>query len=162
MDECESSPCLNAATCVDLENGYRCQCSDGWQGVTCNQGNSHLHLHITSTCYYCPIVSNILHCSHQLNSVIINLIVVLDVDECAGHVCRNAESCENTAGSYTCRCIKGFSGVNCQTNLNDCRGQCLNGGTCIDLIDQYHCACPKGFSGNCYTFLLHYPHYINY
>ena len=70
------------------------------------------------------------------------------MDECAASLCRNAESCENTAGNYTCHCIKGFSGLNCETNLNDCRGQCLNGATCIDLIDQYHCACQPGFSGN--------------
>ena len=71
-----------------------------------------------------------------------------DVDECAANMCRNAETCDNTAGNYTCHCIRGFSGRNCQTNLNDCHGQCLNGATCIDLIDQYHCACQPGFSGN--------------
>jgi len=38
VDECQSSPCLNGATCVDLENGYRCQCAEGWQGDTCEQG----------------------------------------------------------------------------------------------------------------------------
>jgi hypothetical protein len=38
VDECQSSPCLNGATCVDLENGYRCQCAEGWQGDTCDQG----------------------------------------------------------------------------------------------------------------------------
>ena len=39
VDECQSSPCLNGATCVDLENGYRCQCAEGWEGDTCDQGN---------------------------------------------------------------------------------------------------------------------------
>ena len=38
VDECESSPCANGATCIDLENGYRCVCAQGWQGDTCDEG----------------------------------------------------------------------------------------------------------------------------
>ena len=29
IDECESDPCLNNATCVDGINGYICNCTDG-------------------------------------------------------------------------------------------------------------------------------------
>ena len=29
IDECESSPCQNGATCWDLVNSYACNCSAG-------------------------------------------------------------------------------------------------------------------------------------
>lgn len=60
----------------------------------------------------------------------------------------NSVGCDNTLGNYTCHCVKGFHGRQCQYNVNDCHGhQCINGATCIDLIDEYHCACRPGFSG---------------
>lgn len=29
IDECSSQPCYNGAGCIDLPQGYRCQCSPG-------------------------------------------------------------------------------------------------------------------------------------
>lgn len=29
IDECSSQPCYNGASCVDLPQGYRCQCAPG-------------------------------------------------------------------------------------------------------------------------------------
>ena len=58
VDECESSPCLNGAACIDLDNGYRCQCTDGWQGNTCNQGNE-----ITA---HCILAANGVHCDDDV------------------------------------------------------------------------------------------------
>ncbi|XP_031986932.1 protein crumbs homolog 2 isoform X4 [Corvus moneduloides] len=34
-DVCASSPCLNAGTCEDLFNSFRCSCSTGWAGQRC-------------------------------------------------------------------------------------------------------------------------------
>jgi jagged-like protein len=70
------------------------------------------------------------------------------VDECQQNPCRNAVDCRNGAGNYTCRCLNGWVGRNCEINVNDCRGQCSNGATCIDLVDDYHCACSPGFKGS--------------
>ena len=36
IDECESDPCQNNATCTDLPSGYLCQCPQGWYGTHCN------------------------------------------------------------------------------------------------------------------------------
>ena len=33
VNECLSNPCLNNATCVNLEDGYRCDCVLGWEGA---------------------------------------------------------------------------------------------------------------------------------
>ena len=52
---------------------------------------------------------------------------------------------------YTCQCAPGFSGTNCDVNVDECVGSpCLNGGTCMDGVNQYTCQCAQGFDGaNC-------------
>jgi len=34
-DNCETNPCLNGGNCVDKQDGYICECQDGWEGVNC-------------------------------------------------------------------------------------------------------------------------------
>ena len=38
VDECMSSPCANGGICVDGSNEFMCQCLEGWEGPTCEQG----------------------------------------------------------------------------------------------------------------------------
>ena len=35
IDECGSDPCQNGGTCQDGENGYRCRCPAGYEGIYC-------------------------------------------------------------------------------------------------------------------------------
>jgi hypothetical protein len=35
IDECVPQPCLNGGECTDQLRGYRCACSEGWQGPRC-------------------------------------------------------------------------------------------------------------------------------
>lgn len=35
IDECESNPCQNNGTCVDIPNGYHCSCLPGYSGLHC-------------------------------------------------------------------------------------------------------------------------------
>uniref|UniRef100_A0A1A9WEZ1 EGF-like domain-containing protein n=1 Tax=Glossina brevipalpis TaxID=37001 RepID=A0A1A9WEZ1_9MUSC len=54
----------------------------------------------------------------------------------------------HTHNSYSCYCIDGYTGIQCQTNWDECwSGPCQNGGTCIDGVAYYNCTCPDGFSG---------------
>jgi hypothetical protein len=76
------------------------------------------------------------------------------VDEhCAPNPCLNAGVCVNGWTGYTCQCAPGFTGTNCETNIDDCASApCLNGGTCVDEVSSYTCQCAPGFTGtNCET-----------
>lgn len=48
----------------------------------------------------------------------------------------------------TCRCLSGFTGRRCETNVDDCLMRpCANGATCLDAINRFLCVCPAGFTG---------------
>ena len=39
--------------------------------------------------------------------------------------------------SYTCNCVEGFEGQNCEQDIDDCADDpCLNNATCTDLVDM--------------------------
>ena len=41
--------------------------------------------------------------------------------------------------------FSGFSGVNCESNIDECDSSpCQNGGKCQDLINKFKCVCPSG------------------
>ena len=39
INECQSHPCMNNATCNDLINTYNCSCVPGYVGYNCERGN---------------------------------------------------------------------------------------------------------------------------
>jgi len=49
---------------------------------------------------------------------------------------------------YTCQCVAGYGGTNCQEELNECNSNpCQHGGQCIDGLNNYTCICPVGYTG---------------
>ena len=52
-------------------------------------------------------------------------------------------------GSYECVCLEGYTGLDCEMDIDDCRGDfCHNGARCEDLVNAYVCHCLPGFAGS--------------
>jgi len=84
----------------------------------------------------------------QINETIIEL--KKGINECQTDPCQNQGICSDIQNGYTCTCVPGFTGTNCEVNFDDCsRNPCLHG-MCTDLINSYKCACETGYHGsNC-------------
>ncbi len=53
-----------------------------------------------------------------------------------------------SSNGYSCACVAGYSGPNCQTNVNECGSNpCQNGASCVDAVNSFTCSCVGGFSG---------------
>ena len=103
----------HSAKCAYNNESYVCQCTDGYKGDGKNNctgiwlSPNHFNLQIFL------FVSCILSSKMK--------IIYLDVDECTQNpgVCDINANCTNTEGSYSCECLKGYTGDgehNCSGN----------------------------------------------
>ena len=71
---------------------------------------------------------------------------------CTGHQCQNGATCHDGVNSYSCACAKGFDGIRCDNDIDDCRSAiCLNNATCVDAVANYTCNCSLGYTGLSWT-----------
>ncbi|KAL4232596.1 hypothetical protein ACF0H5_007286 [Mactra antiquata] len=71
-----------------------------------------------------------------------------EIDECATNPCQNGATCTDALGSYSCACVPGYEGGDCETNIDECAtNPCQNGATCVDGINTYTCNCVNGYDG---------------
>ncbi|XP_071956600.1 uncharacterized protein [Antedon mediterranea] len=75
--------------------------------------------------------------------------VTCDIDHCSYlSPCQNGGACTDGVGTYTCSCVAGYSGTNCETNINECASSpCQHGGACNDGVNRYTCSCVAGSVG---------------
>ncbi|XP_054718914.1 protein crumbs-like [Uloborus diversus] len=167
IDECESQPCLNSGRCIDMINQFVCNCSDtGFSGMFCENNIDDCESKPCQHGAQCEdkVKDYQCHCYEGYSGKNCET----DIEECASSPCLNSALClENsnqtlyemnylgffpsfnyeTASGYRCICSSGFTGANCETNIDDCEiNECKNG-ICIDGINDYYCACHLGYDG---------------
>ena len=46
------------------------------------------------------------------------LFIFSDVNECQNNPCQNGGKCTNVNGDYSCSCVSGFEGKNCEKGID--------------------------------------------
>ncbi|XP_062901478.1 protein jagged-2-like isoform X1 [Mobula hypostoma] len=174
INECASQPCLNEGQCQDLLGGFRCHCLRGYSGTFCEKRinfcdpspcQNGAKCYILGDNYYCACPEDYEgkncsllkdHCRSAPCQVIDSCTVAISSNSSQGgvrlissNVCGPRGTCiSQPGGNFTCACNRGFTGMYCHENINDCiANRCKNGGTCIDGVDSFRCICPDGWEG---------------
>ncbi|XP_053378543.1 uncharacterized protein LOC128548152 [Mercenaria mercenaria] len=149
IDECLSGVAKCKQRCINTPGSYRCACGPGYELSTdgsckdineCNKNNGGC-MHICTNepgSFSCKCRNGYKLQADQFSCT--------DIDDCLGVICENGGSCIDNLGSYTCFCSKGFTGKNCENDVNECSGF-LHGGCediCINTVGSFLCKC----SGN--------------
>uniref|UniRef100_H3AD23 Sushi, von Willebrand factor type A, EGF and pentraxin domain containing 1 n=1 Tax=Latimeria chalumnae TaxID=7897 RepID=H3AD23_LATCH len=67
--------------------------------------------------------------------------------ECFVNPCQNNGTCEKIGTGYFCICQSGFTGSNCEVDIDECgSGPCQNNALCIDGIGKFACQCHPGYT----------------
>ncbi|KAM4574865.1 neurocan core protein isoform 2-T2 [Fundulus diaphanus] len=77
-----------------------------------------------------------------------DLIPSVESNPCQTSPCLHGGSCLQEGDGYSCYCPQGYSGENCEIDIDDCQSNpCQNGGTCIDEINSFVCLCLPSYGG---------------
>uniref|UniRef100_A0A3B1IV13 Protein delta homolog 2 n=2 Tax=Astyanax mexicanus TaxID=7994 RepID=A0A3B1IV13_ASTMX len=147
--------CVRMPGCVhgSCHQPWQCTCEDGWTGRFCDKD-----VHVCEKEEPCQNGANCTlneageyHCQcpegfHGRNCE-------LKAGPChkTKSPCKNGGLCEDFGGyapELSCRCLVGYTGPRCETNMDDCLMRpCANGATCLDGVNRFSCLCPAGFTG---------------
>ncbi|KAG8454911.1 hypothetical protein GDO86_001218 [Hymenochirus boettgeri] len=68
---------------------------------------------------------------------------------CSHNPCLHMGTCQSNGSTYSCICHRGYSGENCEIDIDECQSNpCQNGGTCIDEINSFLCLCLPSYGGS--------------
>ncbi|XP_078621226.1 neurocan core protein-like [Branchiostoma floridae x Branchiostoma japonicum] len=71
------------------------------------------------------------------------------MNECVKKPCQHG-TCMYKDGGYNCTCSPGWTGQNCEQDIDECTNQPCQHGTCANQYGGYKCTCSPGWTGqNC-------------
>ncbi|XP_067122803.1 uncharacterized protein [Centruroides vittatus] len=151
MDECASRPCHNGGTCVDRPQGYICRCPPGFSGLQCQEEQNECFNNTCperAMCQNAPGIGNV-NCLCRSGYEGIGCNITVNPCIVGDNPCNNDGICiPLQQGRYKCKCNPGWTGRNCETDIDDCAEQpCLLQAKCTDLLNDFQCDCPVGFGG---------------
>ncbi|XP_045117385.1 cubilin-like [Portunus trituberculatus] len=126
LSPCQTAQCHPLATCYEnaqiSPSYYQCVCPQGYQGSGMGP-------------YGCTLTQGTGHGT--------------PTNWCSSQPCLNGGTCSQNAYSYTCVCLPGYTGQNCQLVIDMCANNpCLNGGTCTQGFNSFTCSCPSSHTGD--------------
>ena len=88
-------------------------------------------------------------CCKQEHKELELLLYFSVLNNCDSDPCQNGGKCTDLYLDFSCACLVGFTGKNCEIDLDDCQDHvCNNNGTCVDGANTYTCECGDGYNGD--------------
>ncbi|XP_038075260.1 prolow-density lipoprotein receptor-related protein 1-like isoform X2 [Patiria miniata] len=167
---CDSTPCHNGATCVDVINGFSCICPAGYQGLTCFEdpcgsgpcANGATCTILPTSGFNCqcpsgyagPTCMMVVHCVVSLDPSDVLMVTSGQRDvylpgESVTFACPDGYQFGGSATRF-CQSDFTWSGQPAECIQEDPCGSrpCANGATCTILpTGGFNCQCPSGYAG---------------
>jgi len=80
--------------------------------------------------------------------ITVNISIYCGKNECKKKPCQNGGTCVDLKRGYRCECPDGYSGKNCETEIDNCSPGICNHGTCTSMPGGYVCSCDEGYAGS--------------
>ncbi|XP_054654555.1 protein eyes shut homolog isoform X4 [Dunckerocampus dactyliophorus] len=147
---CDQNPCRNGGICEETPNGPVCHCPESFVGLYCDARAASDCM--SNACHEEQICGAGEHASECAcaDGQVVPACKTRQRNVCSPSPCLNNATCVSRGGDYVCRCLRPFSGKNCEEVIDYCRLlniNCLNEGLCLSVIGGYQCNCTPGWIG---------------
>lgn len=147
IDHCKSNPC-KYGSCKNMDEGYRCVCTRGWEGKNCNE--KVVSCKIEDQC----IVENtdeVLFsqgtCVCMCKRGFTGDKCEVNIDDCSPNRCKNNGTCIDLVASFECKCPIEYTGAQCETKSKSCDNSPCKNGKCDEIAGKVICHCDRGYTG---------------